>query len=365
MEAVGRLAGGIAHDFNNLLTAISGYSEFLIADLHDERQLRHADEIRKAAARAASLTGQLLAFSRRQVLQPRVLDLNAVVSDMEMMLRRLIGEDVELVAILDPALGPVLADPTQIEQVIVNLVVNARDAMPHGGSLTIETANIQTKAGPAVELRMSDTGIGMTDDERSQLFDPFFTTKVGGTGLGLATVYGVVEQSGGTIEVDTSPGMGAVFRICFPQATSPAPAPEPARTPTAPERGDETILLVEDEAVERQLVAEILETTGYAVLQASDGPSALELLRRDSYPIDLLLTDVVMPGMSGPEVAHAVTTMRPGTHVLYMSGYTDSAIGHHGVLEPGIAFLQKPFSAQDLTSKVRVLLDQTAQAVGV
>jgi two-component system cell cycle sensor histidine kinase/response regulator CckA len=365
MEAVGRLAGGIAHDFNNLLTAISGYSEFLIADLHDERQLRHADEIRKAAARAASLTGQLLAFSRRQVLQPRVLDLNAVVSDMEMMLRRLIGEDVELVAILEPELGPVLADPTQIEQVIVNLVVNARDAMPHGGSLTIQTANIETKAGPGVELRMTDTGIGMSDEERSQLFDPFFTTKVGGTGLGLATVYGVVEQSGGTIEVDTSPGMGAAFRISFPQASSPVSPPEPARTPSVPERGDETILLVEDEAVVRQLVAEILETTGYAVLQASDGPSALELLRRDSYPIDLLLTDVVMPGMSGPEVAHAVTTMRPGTHVLYMSGYTDSAIGHHGVLEPGIAFLQKPFSAQDLTSKVRVLLDQTAQAVGV
>ena len=362
MEAVGRLAGGIAHDFNNLLTAISGYSEFLIAELDDERQRRHADEIRKAAARAASLTGQLLAFSRRQMLQPRVLDLNAVVSDMDMMLRRLIGEDVELVALLDSELGAVQADPTQIEQVIVNLAVNARDAMPHGGSLTIETANVETEDGPAVELRMTDTGTGMTDSEREQLFDPFFTTKAGGTGLGLATVYGVVEQSGGTIEVDSAPGMGSSFRICLPRASTPAEPPAPRHVPDIPARGNETVLLVEDELVVRQLVAEILETSGYAVLQAGDGPSGLELLRRHSDPIDLLLTDVVMPGMSGPEIAQAVTSMRPGTQVLYMSGYTDSAIGHHGVLEPGIAFLQKPFSADDLTRKVRALLDEPAHA---
>ena len=355
MEAVGRLAGGIAHDFNNLLTAISGYSEFLIAGLEDERQRRHADEIRKAAARAASLTGQLLAFSRRQVLQPRVLDLNAVVSDMDMMLRRLIGEDVELIALLDTDLGAVLADPTQIEQVIVNLAVNARDAMPHGGSLTIETANVGGDDGAAVELRISDTGIGMTDAERAQLFDPFFTTKQGGTGLGLATVYGVVEQSGGTIEVDSASGMGASFRICLPRASTPVEQSTPTRIRSAPERGTETILLVEDETVVRQLVAEILQTSGYAVLQAGDGPSALELLRRHSDPIDLLLTDVVMPGMSGPDVAAAVASLRPGTNVLYMSGYTDSAIVHHGVLEPGIAFLQKPFSADDLTRKVRSL----------
>jgi PAS domain S-box-containing protein len=357
MEAVGRLAGGIAHDFNNLLTAISGYSEFLIAGLDDERQRRHAEEIRKAAARAAALTGQLLAFSRQQVLQPLVLDLNAVVSDMDMMLRRLIGEDVELVALLEPELGAVLADPTQIEQVIVNLAVNARDAMPHGGSVTIETANVATEKGPGVELRLTDTGVGMTDAEREQLFDPFFTTKQGGTGLGLATVYGIVEQSGGTIEVDSAPGLGSSFRICLPRASTPAETPAAARVPDAPERGSETILLVEDEMVVRRLVAEILETTGYTVLQAGDGPSGLELLRRHSDPIDLLLTDVVMPGMSGPEVAQAVTSMRPGTHVLYMSGYTDSAIDRHGVLEPGIAFLQKPFSADDLTGRVRSLLD--------
>jgi two-component system cell cycle sensor histidine kinase/response regulator CckA len=363
MEAVGRLAGGIAHDFNNLLTAISGYSEFLIEGLEDERLRRHADEIRKAAARAASLTGQLLAFSRRQVLQPRALDLNEVVSDMDMMLRRLIGEDVELVTLLDPDVSPVQADPTQIEQVIVNLAVNARDAMPTGGSVTIETSDVRTEDGEFVELRMTDTGVGMTDVERQQLFDPFFTTKEGGTGLGLATVYGIVDQSGGTIEVDTAPGMGSSFRIWLPRAESPVVAPAPSPVVAAPRQGDETILLVEDETVVRHLVAEILENSGYTVMQAGDGPSALELLRRHAGKLDLLVTDVVMPGMSGPEVAQAVTSMRPGTEVLYTSGYTDSAIGHHGVLEPGIAFLQKPFSADDLTRKVRALLDQASVPV--
>jgi CheY-like chemotaxis protein len=296
------------------------------------------------------------------VLQPRVLDLNAIVSDMDMMLRRLIGEDVELVTLLASDLGAVLADPTQIEQVIVNLAVNARDAMPLGGSVTIQTANVETESGPAVELRLTDTGVGMTESEREQLFDPFFTTKAGGTGLGLATVYGVVEQSGGTIEVDSSPGMGSSFHICLPRAGVAAEPPQAPRLHAEPERGDETILLVEDETVVRQLVAEILENAGYTVLPAGDGPSALELLRRRSDPINLLLTDVVMPGMSGPEVAAAVTSMRPGTEVLYMSGYTDSAIGHHGVLEPGIAFLQKPFSADDLTRKVRSLLSEPATA---
>jgi signal transduction histidine kinase/CheY-like chemotaxis protein len=363
MEAVGRLAGGIAHDFNNLLTAISGYSEFLIEGQTDPRQRRYAEEIKRASTRAAALTGQLLAFSRRQVLQPRVLDLNAVVGDMDMMLRRLIGEDVELVTMLDPALAPVLADPTQVEQVIVNLAVNARDAMPHGGSVTIETVNLETDAGRFVELRLTDTGIGMTDEERRQLFDPFFTTKDGGTGLGLATVYGIVEQSGGTIEVDSAPGLGSSFRILFPAVEAPLSEREPAQHGVAPARGSETILLVEDEAVVRQLVAEILESNGYGVLQAADGPSALELLRRHTGPVDLLVTDVVMPGMSGPEVANAVSARLPGTRVLYISGYTDSAIGHHGVLEPGIAFLQKPFSAGDLTRKVRAVLDDASVSV--
>jgi nitrogen-specific signal transduction histidine kinase/ActR/RegA family two-component response regulator len=356
MEAVGRLAGGIAHDFNNLLTAISGYSEFLIAGQTDDKLRRHAHEIKKAADRAASLTGQLLAFSRRQVLQPRVLDLNAVVSDMDMMLRRLIGEDVELVTMLDPELLPVRADPTQVEQVIVNLAVNARDAMPQGGSVTIETENVVLDDDAYVELRLTDTGIGMTETERQQLFDPFFTTKEGGTGLGLATVYGIVDQSGGRIEVDSAPGHGSSFRILLPATEAPVEEREAQET-VAPETGEETILLVEDEVVVRQLVAEILETSGYSVLPAGDGPSALELLRRHSGAVDLLVTDVVMPGMSGPEVATAVTAMRPGTQVLYISGYTDSAIGHHGVLEPGIAFLQKPFSADDLARKVRNVLD--------
>jgi two-component system cell cycle sensor histidine kinase/response regulator CckA len=363
MEAVGRLAGGIAHDFNNLLTAIGGYSEFLIEGEQDPRLRRYAEEIKRASARAAALTGQLLAFSRRQVLQPRVLDLNAVVSDMDMMLRRLIGEDVELVTMLESGLASVRADPTQVEQVIVNLAVNARDAMPNGGSVTVETGNVVMGDGSFVELRMSDSGVGMTDAERQQLFDPFFTTKEGGTGLGLATVYGIVEQSGGTIEVDSSPGLGSSFRILFPAVAAEAETPAPAAHEVAPAPGAETILLVEDETVVRRLVAEILESHGYTVLQAADGPSAVELLRRHSGEVELLVTDVVMPGMSGPDVAAAVTAMRPGTLVLYISGYTDSAIGHHGVLEPGIAFLQKPFSADELARKVRVVLDGASVAV--
>jgi hypothetical protein len=246
--------------------------------------------------------------------------------------------------------------------VIVNLAVNARDAMPNGGSVTIVTADVRTDEGDFVELRMTDTGVGMTEAERSQLFDPFFTTKEGGTGLGLATVYGIVEQSGGTIEVDTAPGMGSSFRIWLPRAETPVDAPA-APIASTPRPGDETILLVEDETVVRHLVAEILENSGYTVLQAGDGPSALELLRRHTNKLDLLVTDVVMPGMSGPEVAQAVTSMRPGTQVLYTSGYTDSAIGHHGVLEPGIAFLQKPFSSDDLTRKVRGLLDESSVPV--
>jgi PAS domain S-box-containing protein len=364
MEAVGRLAGGIAHDFNNLLTAISGYSEFLIAGQTDDRLRRHAEEIKKAAGRAAALTGQLLAFSRRQVLQPRVLDLNAVVSDMDMMLRRLIGEDVELVTVLDPELASVKADPTQVEQVIVNLAVNARDAMPQGGSVTVETANVVTDAGSYVELRLTDTGTGMTEAERRQLFDPFFTTKEGGTGLGLATVYGIVEQSGGEIEVETEPGLGSSFRILLP-AVETEPERLSAPADSEPATGDETILLIEDEAVVRRLVAEILESHGYSVLPAGDGPSALELLRRHPGSVDLLLSDVVMPGMSGPDVANAVAAMRPDVRVLYISGYTDSHVGNHGVLEPGVQLLQKPFNADELTRAVRSVLDDAPVGAAV
>jgi len=363
MEAVGRLAGGIAHDFNNLLTAISGYSEFLIGGTTDAKLRRYAEEIKRASDRAAALTGQLLAFSRRQMLQPRILDLNATVGDMDMILRRLIGEDVELVTLLGHELAPVRADPTQIEQVIINLAVNARDAMPHGGSVTIETSNAVTGDDAFVELRLTDTGVGMTDAERRQLFDPFFTTKEGGTGLGLATVYGIVEQSGGTIEVESAPGLGSSFRILLPAERATVDEAEPDTARLAPANGEETILLVEDELVVRRLVAEILESSGYSVLQAADGPSALELLRRHTGPVDLLVTDVVMPGMSGPEVAGAVAAMRPGTHVLYISGYTDSSIGNHWALEPGIAFLQKPFNADVLTGKVREVLDGVVDSV--
>jgi two-component system, cell cycle sensor histidine kinase and response regulator CckA len=361
METVGRLAGGIAHDFNNLLTAIGGYSEFLIAGIDDPALRSNAREIKKASDRAAALTSQLLAFSRRQVRQPRVVDLNTVVEDMQMMLRRLIGEDVELVTLLDPELRTVRADPSQIEQVIVNLAVNARDAMPGGGALTIETSNVDHRElGRCAVLAITDTGVGMTDEERQKLFEPFFTTKgVAGTGLGLATVDGVVAQSGGAIEVDTEPSVGTSFRIYLPRVDEPAP--EPARGEAAPldarAAGDETILLVEDEAIVRRLVAEILEDAGYTVLQAGDGNSALELVRRHQGALDLLVTDVVMPGMSGRDVATAISSLRPGLEVLYMSGYTDSAIVKHGALDPETAFLQKPFSADDLTRKVRSLLD--------
>jgi PAS domain S-box-containing protein len=370
MEAIGRLAGGVAHDFNNLLTAIGGYSDFLLRDLGDDPIAQSAVEIKKAADRAASLTRQLLAFSRRQVLQPRVLDVNAVVAEMQMMLRRLIGEDVDLVTVLEPQLSAVRADPSQLEQVIVNLVVNARDAMHDGGSLTIETANVDdAEHGRRVALTITDTGVGMTDEERQKLFEPFFTTKAGGTGLGLATVHGIVEQSGGTIEVESRLGLGSRFTILLPAtewetaAEPPVPAGGPAEgargnreVPPAKRERRETILLVEDEAIVRRLVAEMLENAGYHVLEAADGNSAVELVRRHTAPIDLLVTDVVMPGMSGRDVATAITSLRPGLTVLFMSGYTDSAIVHHGVLDPDTAFLQKPFSAAQLTAKVASLL---------
>jgi PAS domain S-box-containing protein len=357
MEAVGRLAGGIAHDFNNLLTAISGYTEFLIAGLEDERLRRQAEEIKRAAGRAAGLTGQLLAFSRRQVLQPRVLDLNAIVVELELMLRRVIGEDVDLVALLDPELGRVQADPTQIEQVIINLAVNAREAMPRGGSLSVATTNVVVDGTPAVELRLTDTGIGMSEEQRQRIFEPFFTTKEGGTGLGLATVYGIVEQSGGTIVVDSEPGIGTSVSITLPRVDAAvetvAPAPDEGLR-----AGSETILLVEDEAIVRSLVAEILESIGYSVLQAADGPAALELLRRHGGVVDLLLTDVVMPGMSGREVAEAVTSTSPSTQVLFMSGYTGSVIDYDGIVGAGFAFLQKPFTSEELGRRIRGLLDR-------
>jgi PAS domain S-box-containing protein len=369
MEAVGRLAGGVAHDFNNLLTAILGTADLLLDTMEREQERDDVEEIRKAAKRAAELTRQLLAFSRQQVLAPQVLDLNALVGNLDKLLRRLIGEDVELRTVLAPDLGAVQADPGQLEQVIVNLAVNSRDAMPQGGQLTIETANAELDAvyaeahfpaqpGAYVLLAVSDTGTGMDAATRSQIFDPFFTTKeLGkGTGLGLATVYGVVKQSDGYIWVYSEPGRGTSFKIYLPRVGAmPTPA-QPAPPPPASLRGSETVLLVEDDEMVRALTRRLLEARGHTVLLASRGDEALELLARHPGVVDLLVTDVVMPGMSGREVAQRAATLRPGIKVLYLSGYTAEAIVRHGVLESGIAFLQKPFTADTLARKVREVL---------
>jgi PAS domain S-box-containing protein len=372
MEAVGRLAGGVAHDFNNLLTVINGYCEILLGRLGPDDPARsELDAIKQAGERAATLTGQLLAFSRRQVLQPKVLDLNAVVANMDKMLRRVIGEDIALNVVLRPGLGRVKADPGQIEQVIMNLAVNARDAMPHGGRLTIEAANVELNEtyarrlitvtpGPHVLLAVSDTGCGMDRETQARIFEPFFTTKEKGkgTGLGLATVYGIVKQSGGSIWVYSEPGQGTTFKIYLPRveeavATTAAPEATSARLP----RGTETILLVEDAAGVRALARAVLLACGYSVLEAPTPGTALEIGARHDGPIHLLVTDVIMPEMSGREVAESLTRARPEMKVLYVSGYTDDTIGHHGVLEPGIAFLQKPFSPEALARKVREVLE--------
>jgi two-component system, cell cycle sensor histidine kinase and response regulator CckA len=372
MEAVGRLAGGVAHDFNNLLTAILGSTDLLLRDLEPTSPMRQdAAEIKKAGERAAGLTRQLLAYSRRQVLQPEVLDLNRVVADMDRLLRRLIGEDVSLSTVLAPDLGPVRADRGQVEQVIVNLVLNARDATPAGGKLTIETSNVQldpsyveahagARPGPFVLLTVSDTGAGMDAETTAHLFEPFFTTKeVGkGTGLGLATVYGIVKQSEGYITVYSEPGHGTTFKIYLPRVAGPAPAAAPAPAPPERSRGSETVLVVEDEEAVRSLSRRALEASGYTVLAAADGPDALRLVERYGGPIHLVLTDVVMPGMTGREMAERLTQRRPGLRVLYMSGYPGDAIVHRGALEPGTAFLQKPFMPEDLTRKVREVLDR-------
>jgi len=370
MEAVGQLAGGIAHDFNNLLTAILGNTQLLLRDLPPgDAKRSDVEEIRKASERAASLTRQLLAYSRRQMLQPEVLDLNVVVAEMDKMLRRLIGEHIALVAVLAPDLGRVRADPNQIEQVIVNLAVNARDAMPDGGKLTIETANVDldeafaqahlgSVPGSYALLAVTDTGAGMDATVRAHLFEPFFTTKeVGkGTGLGLATVYGIVKQSGGYISVDSEPGRGSSFRIYLPRIETPAEEPAgPQKGGPAP--GSETVLVVEDEPAVLTLSRRALEAQGYVVLAASDPVAALRVVERHGGTIHLLLTDVVMPGLSGRELADRLTAQRPGIRVLYMSGYPGDAVVQRGTLPAGSAFLQKPFSPDGLARKVRDVLD--------
>ncbi|OLD59472.1 MAG: hypothetical protein AUF60_05345 [Gemmatimonadetes bacterium 13_1_20CM_69_28] len=371
MEAVGRLAGGIAHDFNNILTAITGHADLLLEDLghHDPRRA-DVDEIRRSAERAAGLTRQLLAFSRQQVLQPKVVDLNALVLDMDKLLRRLIGEDVELATVLDPTLGRVTADPGQLEQVIVNLAVNARDAMPQGGKLTLETRNIDldssytlehslVKPGPYVQLTVSDSGIGMDEETQAHAFEPFFTTKPRGqgTGLGLAMVYGTVKQSGGFIWVYSEPGRGATFKIYLPRVDAPVESAAPPAPVERPPRGSETVLLAEDEPAVRAIARQALERQGYTVLAAPSGADALALAAQHGATIHLLLTDVVMPGMSGRDLADRLTAQRPGIRVLYISGYTDNAIVRHGMLEPGLAYLQKPFRPDALVRKVREVLD--------
>ncbi len=374
IEAVGRLAGGVAHDFNNLLTIITGYSDLLLTKMPEFEPLRrNVEEIKKASGRAASLTNQLLAFSRRQVLQPKIVDLNEIVADMNKMLRRLIPEDTELVVNLDAEIGRVKADPGQIEQVIVNLAVNAREAMPGGGKLIIETANreldevycrqhMSVKPGHYVMLSVSDTGLGMAPEVQEHIFEPFFTTKTGkGTGLGLSTVYGIVKQSSGDIWVYSEPGFGTCFKIYLPRVQDAELTSEVPVRQAAPARGRETILLVEDEETVRMLVREILQNNGYSVLEARNGAHGLELARRYNGKIHLLLTDVVMPQMSGRELAEKLAPLRPDTRILFMSGYTDDAVVANGTIAPGSDFIQKPFTPDALARKIRVLLDRDRQ----
>ena len=371
MEAIGRLAGGLAHDFNNLLTAILGSAE-LLSDVigSGDPGREDVDAVKQAARRAAELTRQLLAFSRQQILAPQVLDPNALIADLERMLRRLIGEDIALRSSLVPGVGAVRADPGQLEQVLVNLVVNARDAMPQGGKLTLETANVDLDAvhvrehpvmmpGPYVMLAVSDTGSGMDAATKSHLFEPFFTTKERGkgTGLGLSTAYGIVKQSGGYIWAYSELGHGTTFKIYLPRVDAPAetlaPAPERTTTPG----GTETLLVVEDQSEVRRLTHKVLAARGYRVLVAGDGPEALRVAAAETATIHLLVTDVVMPAMSGRELAIALAAVRPELKVLYLSGYADESIVHHGVLERGLAFLQKPFTPDVLAAKVRAVLD--------
>ncbi len=372
VEAVGCLAGGIAHDFNNLLTVIKGYSQLSSIELKEGDPLRgNIDEIQNATDRAASLTRQLLAFSRRQVMEMKILDLNTLLRDLEKMLRRVIGEDIEMVIQLAEDLGRVRADVGQIEQVIMNLAVNGRDAMPNGGKLTIETANVEldefyarshvdVKPGHYVMFSVSDTGVGMTPEVRERIFEPFFTTKEKGkgTGLGLSTSYGIVKQSEGDIWVYSVQGKGTTFKIYLPRVNEPL---EEIRKEVLKEelpRGNETILIVEDEEEVRKLAGKILERQGYRILEASQGDDALRISERHGGPIGLILVDVIMPGMSCSELAKHLKSPHPKMKVVYMSGYTDNAIVRHGVLEKGVNYIQKPFTMEGLARKVREVLDK-------
>jgi CheY-like chemotaxis protein len=372
LEAVGQLAGGVAHDFNNLLTVIGGYSSILLNKLPPDSAHRSSiEEIKKASNRASALTRQLLAFSRKQILQPKVLDLNQVVNDLEKMLRRLIGEDVDMATVTDPLLGKVKADPGQIEQVLLNLIVNARDAMSKGGKLTIETRNVTLSEessqrhaalpGRYVLLAVSDTGCGMDPKVQARVFEPFFTTKGSGkgTGLGLATVYGIVKQSGGNIWVYSEVGRGTTFKIHLPRVDEVSEDEEVMAAKAIPE-GTETVLLVEDEDQVRAILTQILQRQGYQVLAASNGAEALAISRDLQCDIKLMITDVVMPQIGGRELAERVLRIRPSLPVLFMSGYTDDAIVRHGLLDEKLNFIQKPFDSSGVARKVREVLDAHA-----
>ncbi len=371
MEAIGRLASGVAHDFNNLITVITGYSDLLANCLGTgHAALEFVDEIRKAGERAASLTRQLLAFSRKQVFAPAALDVNLVVASMDKMLRRLIEQNIELSTRLDPALRPIKADPGQIEQIVMNLALNARDAMPQGGKLIIETATVEldesyvgahpeARTGRHVMLAVSDTGVGMDADTQHRIFEPFFTTKHPGkgTGLGLSTVYGITKQMGGHIRCESEPGRGTTFRLFLPQIEEPLRLPELPPTLAEAPAGAETILLVDDEPALRSLARHVLEMKGYRVLEAGNAEQALKIGESHRGPIHLLVTDVIMPGQSGPRLAAQLSALRPSLQVLFLSGYSDDAIVHHGVLDSRRPFLQKPFTPEMLTQKVREVLD--------
>ena len=373
MEAVGRLAGGVAHDFNNMLTVIAGYNRMILDELSTMDPLRgYAEEILKAADRAAAITNQLLTFSRRQISKPRVMQVNMAIAQTDKMLRRLIGEDIHLHLRLGHEVGNIRADPGHLDQAIVNLVVNARDAMPQGGTLTIETGNVhldenyvRTHLGVApgdfVMVAVSDTGVGMDAETRRRIFEPFFTTKEKGrgTGLGLATVYGIVKQAGGDIWVYSEPGHGSTFKLYFPMVSDPViEGAESENGEALNTAAQETILLVEDEQAVRELTLRMLQQLGYSILTAEGGEDALRVSKGYEGEISLLLTDVVMPGMSGRQLADALILLRPGLKVLFLSGYTENAVVHHGVLDAGVDFLPKPFSREVLGKKLREILSR-------
>jgi two-component system cell cycle sensor histidine kinase/response regulator CckA len=375
MEAIGRLAGGVAHDFNNLLTVISGCSDLLLTRLPDQDPCRiEIDEIRQAAEQASSLTRQLLAFSRKQILQPQDIDLNQLVIRMEKMLRRIIGEDIEVVTVLteDPAM--VLADPGQLEQVVLNLAINARDAMPQGGRLTLKVDRVtldetfcqwhpEAQPGPFVMLIVGDTGTGMDEITMAKAFEPFFTTKETGkgTGLGLAMVHGVVKQSGGFIRLASKPGQGTSMEVYLPLASQEMVKDEQALAIEGDLKGEETILLVEDDPLVRRVAGKILKTYGYKILEAENGLEALHLGHRHPYPIDLLLTDIIMPDMNGRDLAERWKIIHPESRILFTSGYNENIIAQHGTLEPGISFIPKPYRMTSLAQKVREVMNRPLQ----